>query len=357
MYITLHHHTRKALECELKIAQIEGNLKYYQRLQALILLNRRLPLEDVAALVLRHVRTLYHWIALLFRAGPRGLRPASSPGRKPRLTVAQKKELKTLILQGPEACGFDTGRWTAAVVQTLIFRRFGVEYAVKYIPQLLASLHLSCKRVEAFSFREDPEAQRLWKVERFPALVRQAQREGAAILFEDESTFRMWSRTSYSWGETGKPLRCPVFMNNVYQKVFGAIDLATGRFLYRRGSSLKGEQFVAFLKHLLTRYTCKVYLVVDNGSSHKGAAVRAFLELNAHRIELVRLPTYSPGLNPIEKVWKQIKQDKLHNRFFESRIHFQAALSNALSHFQRNPETVQSILHKWTQRSEAARAS
>lgn len=357
MYITLHHHTRKALEREMKVAQIEGNLKYYQRLQALLLLDRHLSLEDVAALVLRHVRTLYLWIALLLREGPRGLRPACSPGRKARLRPDQKQQLKALILQGPEACGFDTGRWTAAVVQELLFRRFGVEYAVKYIPQLLASLHLSCKRVEAFSFREDPEAQRLWKEERFPALVRQAQREAAAILFEDESTFRMWSRTSYSWGETGKPLRCPVYMSSVYQKVFGAIDLATGRFLYRRGSSLKGEQFVAFLKHLLTRYRCKVYLVVDNGSSHKGPAVKAFLTQNAHRIELVRLPTYSPGLNPIEKVWKQIKQDKLHNRFFESRHHFQAALSNALSHFQRATEAVQSILHKWTQRMEVARAS
>ena len=354
MKITLHHSTRKAIQREMNNAQIQGNLKYFQRLQALLLLDHHLSLETVATLVLKHVRTLYLWIGLLFRHGPTGLRPKASPGRKPRLTSQQKKTLKIRVIEGPQACGFDSGRWTAAMVQELIFRRFGVEYAVKYIPQLLTSLHLSCKRMEAFSHKEDPAAQAHWLEERFPELLRQAHREGAAILFEDETTCRMWSRTSYSWGETGKRLRCPVYMNNVYQKVFGAIDLATGRFLYRRAPSLKAVEFVAFMRHLLTRYSQKVYLVVDGGSSHKGPHVRAFLERHLQRIELVTLPSYSPKLNPIEKVWKQIKHDWLHCRFFDSEKTFQAVLTQALKHFQNQKGEVQSILLKWNQRKQEA---
>lgn len=354
MNITLHHSTRKAVLKAMKSAQIQGNLKYFQRLQALLLLDKRLPLDQVAQVVLKSVRTLYLWVALLVTKGLQGLKPKTSPGRRSRLTPAQKHQLAALICQGPLACGFESGRWTAAMVQTLIFREFHAEYHVKYIPQLLDSLNLSYKRVEAVSHKADASARQHWKDTTFPDLIRQAQAEGAALLFEDESTFRMWSRTGYSWGERGKPLYQPVFMNNVYQKVFGAVDLASGRVWYRRAPSLKAVEFVKFMRHLLSRYAHKVYLVVDGGSSHKGPDVRAFLEAHAERIALVFLPSYSPCLNPIEKLWKQIKQERMHNRFFATEQVFQTELTKALRHFQRQTQQILDMMTKWSQRAQQA---
>jgi len=72
------------------------------------------------------------------------------------------------------------------------------------------------------------------------------------------------------------------------------------------------EQVVAFLRHLLRHLRGKVVVVWDGGSNHKGPVVRKFLERN-RRLHLVRLPAYSPALNPVEAVWSWLKWGRLAN--------------------------------------------
>lgn len=348
----LSQNTRKHIKREMDKARIQGAMRYFQRLQAFLLLDKLL-FEEVAEFVSKTPRTLYNWLSLFATQGLKGIRPKVPTGRKSKLTKVQRKQLKSKILAGPESNGYPSGRWTAAMIQLMIVREWGKEYAIKYIPELLKSLGLSYKKMELFSFREDLDARRKWHDETWPELARQAKIEGAAILFEDESTFRMWSRSAHSWGERGKRLKGHVYMNNIYQKVFGALDLDSGRFTFRQAKSLKANEFVAFLKYLLTRYKQKIYLVIDNGSSHKGQAVRDFLEKH-DRLELVRLPVYSPQLNPIEKLWKQIKHERLHNRFFASEKAFRKVLLKALRLFQDEHSRVDGFLRKWRASHSAA---
>ena len=48
----------------------------------------------------------------------------------------------------------------------------------------------------------------------------------------------------------------------------------------------------------------------DNGQPHRAKLVRAFLEKNP-RLEVHRLPPYSPDLNPEEWVWAHLKKHEL----------------------------------------------
>lgn len=344
--IILNQDSRKKVKKEMAWAQTQGEIRYYQRLQAFLLLDSRLPLEQVASILMRTLRTLYTWLNLFIEKGVTALRLKAPKGRKPKLNKAQKQILKARVISGPEACGYRSGRWTSALIQDFIFRQWGKEYAIKYIPELLKSLGLSHKKMELFSHRADQRIQATWLIKVWPELLQKARQEGAVILYEDESTFRMWSRNAYSWGEKGEQLKGSVFMNNVLQKVFGALELNTGRFIFKQAKSLKASEFVDFLKYLLSHYSQKIYLVVDNGSSHKGKKVSDFLSKYT-RIELVRLPTYSPHLNPIEKLWKQIKQERLHNRFFASEKLFRKELLNALRLFQDEPSRSDGFLKKW----------
>ena len=65
--------------------------------------------------------------------------------------------------------------------------------------------------------------------------------------------------------------------------------------------------FLAYVEHLL----CPVLkpgdvVVMDNLSAHKAPAVHEWIEKAG--AEVLYLPPYSPGLNPIEKAWAKIKQ-------------------------------------------------
>lgn len=357
MKFTLHHSTRKQIKKAMDEARITGNLRWFERLQLLLFLEWHPCIESACDIIRRCPRTLKNWLKLFMLKGYKGLKPKVPTGRRPRLTPAQKQQLKQLIIAGPEAQGFECGIWTSAMVQELIFDRFGVEYSVGYIPELLKSLNLSHKKVIAKSHKADPQAQRQWKEETFPELVKKADREGATILFEDESTFRLWSRVSYSWGEKGKELEADVFMSSYFRKAFGAIELTTGRFIFSQTQSLKALHFLSYLKYLLTRFNQKIYLVVDNGTSHRGVKVQQWLDRNHDKIELVRLPKYSPRLNPIETLWREIKKHHLNNRYFPDKEHFLKALLKSLRFYQEHPERVLSLLTDVQERAEQALVS
>jgi transposase len=49
-------------------------------------------------------------------------------------------------------------------------------------------------------------------------------------------------------------------------------------------------------------------LIQDKALYHRGAKMKAFFEENKARITVFQLPSYSPDFNPIEKLWKKIKE-------------------------------------------------
>ena len=350
MRITLSKRTCQHLEKEMQLARQKGQMRFAMRLEAILLLSWKLSMEQVALISQRTIRTLYEWLKLFLLKGVEGLRLKKQSGQISRLNAFQKKRLKAMIVAGPESEGYQTGVWTSALIQSLIFHRFEVEYRVGYIPQLLRSMGLSCTKVQSQDKRIDKEAQRQWEEERFPALVTKALQEKAAILYEDESIFRQWSRITYSWGEKGKPIIAEIKMASTAQQIFGVIDLITGKLTYHRSKkkNADGDEFLAFLRYLVYKYDGqKIYLVIDNGKIHQGTQIESFLAKNQLKIELIRLPTYSPKFNCIEKLWKKVKQKHLHNRYFETKKAFLKALEKGLRFFQDAPEEVISLMKKW----------
>ena len=89
--------------------------------------------------------------------------------------------------------------------------------------------------------------------------------------------------------------------------VFGIITLEKRpRFLHHFAPVFNGKTFLEFLKEVVRRSRRrKTFLIIDNGPCHNlDAAGKLWLAANRHRIELFRLPPYSPELNPIEGVWE-----------------------------------------------------
>lgn len=66
----------------------------------------------------------------------------------------------------------------------------------------------------------------------------------------------------------------------------------------------------------------------------------AINDRHRHRIELFRLPPYSPEFNPIEGVWKATKKRTTHNRFFHTTQERDAALASTFKTFRRQPPLI-----------------
>lgn len=74
--------------------------------------------------------------------------------------------------------------------------------------------------------------------------------------------------------------------------------------------------------------TGPITLVLDNARYQRNAAVQALAEHVG--ITLLFLPSYSPNLNLIERLWKFIKRRALYGRYHPTFAEFQAAIQEIL---------------------------
>ena len=67
---------------------------------------------------------------------------------------------------------------------------------------------------------------------------------------------------------------------------------------------------------------------------------RAWLTARRRRIELFRLPPYSPEFNPIEGAWKQTKKRTTHNTFSRTTGERDATLTATFDNFRTWPSQI-----------------
>src|SRR6266849_5567914 len=99
-----------------------------RRRRAVQLLQAGRPVSAVARQVQASVSSVWRWWQTYQRDGPRGLRPKPTPGRPPRLSGAQQRQLVTILARGPRRAGYPTDLWTLARVAKVIHREFGIRY-------------------------------------------------------------------------------------------------------------------------------------------------------------------------------------------------------------------------------------
>jgi transposase len=94
---------------------------------------------------------------------------------------------------------------------------------------------------------------------------------------------------------------------------YGTLNLQTGREIVTRSDAMNSDATAQHLQALLDASPDQpILLLWDRAPWHQGAAVRQVLTDNP-RLEVARLPTASPDLNPQEQVWKATRQTVSHN--------------------------------------------
>ena len=103
--------------------------------------------------------------------------------------------------------------------------------------------------------------------------------------------------------------------------------------------------FIDFCRRLLRDADSPVYLIVDGHSSHTSKFTTKFVASTKGRLKLFRLPGYSPELNSDERVWKNIKHDRIGKIGITSKGRFKSKATNALRRLQKLPHLVRSFFH------------
>lgn len=143
---------------------------------------------------------------------------------------------------------------------------------------------------------------------------------GQADLYaQDEADLSLLPTLTRTWMPRGEQLKVKAPGTNEKRSVSAATDLAEGAILWRTDERRCADQFCATLHECAERSTPRgrlAVLLVDNAQGHrvgKTGIVRRALDAHAGRVVLVFLPTYSPDLQPGERLWRQWRPNVTHN--------------------------------------------
>jgi len=135
------------------------------------------------------------------------------------------------------------------------------------------------------------------------------------VLFLDEMGYYRWPTWAMDWGPTAPvaPPEARGHGTNTQWRIVGALNAVTGQVEYLDGYIVGRRQLIAFYQQLVQRYAdvARIYVVQDNWSIHRHSDVLAAMQQWPQLVP-VWLPTYAPWLNPIEKLWRWLRQAVLH---------------------------------------------
>jgi hypothetical protein len=246
------------------------------------------------------------------------------------------EQVKKILAQSPREHGFQKSRWDIGLIQQTISWLGKLTKAGAW--SALKRLGFSKKQALGIIRSPDPFFQlKLRSITQ--AFMRALQYpEQAAILFQDEMSYELKATTRDAWGVTGRaqPRVTHAPKANPLTRIGGAMDGITGKLIYHQTTKFGVEAMQQLYRDIRANYTQKtIFVVQDNWHNvhNHPAVLKTCAELG---IIPLFLPTYASWLNPIEKLWRWLRADILHNHNWAGDLAaVRAAVTAFLNQFQQ----------------------
>lgn len=257
--------------------------------------------------------------------GFEALDPKWSGGRPPVADEHTRRRIRRIALTPPPKLGMRYRTWSLAKLRDyLVNKKVVPGVSTETVRRILRDQGVFFQRTKTWKGSPDPDFAE--KKDRILALYDAPPTGGRVICVDEFGPLNLQPRHGRGWGRKGKPRRIRATYTRPHgvRHLLGALDLATGKILYRIRARKRWREFLAFLKVLRGRFTERLYIVVDNFSPHRRREVREWAEAND--VELVFLPTYASWLNWIECEFAALRYFALNGSDFASHAEQNAAI-------------------------------
>lgn len=173
--------------------------------------------------------------------------------------------------------------------------------------------------------KADTKKQQQWIKTTLEPAIKQAQKGECHLLFMDAAHFILQPFICALWCVTRLFIKASSGRNRI--NVLGIVDAITKQVItYSNTTYINAETIVAFLQQLKEHYgDLPLKIVLDNARYQHCKFVEE--EANKLNITLLFLPSYSPNLNIIERLWKFTKKKILYAKYYESPAKFHQAIT------------------------------
>ena len=291
----------------------ESNKKVCDRIKAVLLYDKGWTFLEIAdALLLSEEAVRHHFNEY---KSSKKLKPESG-GSEEKLSRAQSDKLsehlqKHIYLYAKDIIAYVKSEWN-------------VTYTERGMQCWLERHGFTYKKPAIVPGKANEEAQRIW-IEAYDKL-KNGLLEDETICFMDGVHPTHNVQPAYGWIKKGERKEIPANSGRSRINLSGIIDIISQQLIIQEDKTLNATATISFFQKIEAAYPTKqkIHLFSDNARYYRNKEVSKYLETS--KIELHFLPPYSPNLNPIERLWKWMKERVVYNTYYQEFEDFKFAI-------------------------------
>lgn len=205
---------------------------------------------------------------------------------------------------------------TTQAVIAFVKNKFGVTYTQSGMRDLLHRIGYEYKKPKLVPGNPDIEAQEIF-ARQYEDFM-ESKPSDTEVLFLDAVHPEHNAMAAYGWIKRGEKRELKTNSGRERLNLHGTINAEAYQVTIIESNTVNADSTIRLLQAIEQTYPLsrEIFIILDNAKYHYSKAVSEFL-LNS-KIKLVFLPSYSPNLNLIERLWKFFKKKVLYNRYHEN---------------------------------------
>lgn len=320
----------------LRELRLEKSRRYADRIRVILLLNQGETYKNISKFLFLDEGTIANYRKRYKEGGLEGLIIDDYLAKNFLLSDEQLLELSLHL----EANIYLSVKEITAHIEVT----YGVQYSISGATKLLKKMGFTYKKTKPVPGKASREKQELF-IEEYKKLKQKLQELDGKIYFCDSTHPYHNPVISYGWVKVGEDFEIKTNSGRSHLNINGAVDIESMEVVTSISDTVNADAICDLLKSIRSLNSlplAEVYLILDNAPYNRSKKVKTLAnELN---ISLVYLPSYSPNLNPIERLWKFFKKKTLYNQYYELEQDFKAACLNFFQNIDQYRKELKSLL-------------
>ena len=294
--------------------------------------------------------TITLWVKTADEKGFEALRVKKQTGRPAKLASEDIVSIRAVLEEDdPQKYGYNV--WDGPSLSAYILKKYGVTLGVRQCQRMFHNLGFALVRPQTFPSKDKKglkeEREALKKTKEI------MKDESLILVFQDEVHFQVTTSVTRKWVPKGSKPRVGSAPGRKSVPYSGYVIPETGELITTKPTWFNYATVIQSFRDFIAEFPLpegrKACIAIDNAPWHKKAyrlvqeeALEEYADIR-EKIELIKLPPYSPDLNPIEQCWRVTRRDVTHNTYFPDAAILESTLDEYFEQYRMPNERFASL--------------